>query len=336
MRRSWAPLLAIAALAGAVPHPLPGEEPWHDPSPHRVLFIQTAPDVTLEVLDWGGRGPAVVLLAGLGTTAHVYDDFAPKLASEFHVWGITRRGFGASSQPTAGYDPTTLAADVLKVLDSLGLAQVNLVGHSLAGVELTEIAASHPERVSKLVYLDSAYDFSSFLQFMRENPWPHLDPPTAADQATPKARLDWEEKAFGYRRPEADLRATVVFGAKGFEKEVTPDSIAVAIFGGFRATPYERVTVPALAIYATPREPSDLFPHRYESMDAPNQAAARKMTEATIRRNQAARQRFEHVVRQGKVLELQGANHYVFLSSEKEVLEAVRAFLKPAAPVSQP
>ena len=47
MRHSWIPLLAIAGLAGA-PHPLPGEVPWHDPSPHRVLFIQTAPDVTLE------------------------------------------------------------------------------------------------------------------------------------------------------------------------------------------------------------------------------------------------------------------------------------------------
>ena len=54
----------------------------------------------LEVLDWGGSGRGLVLLAGLGSTAHVYDDFAPKLTSEYHVYGITRRGFGASSAPT--------------------------------------------------------------------------------------------------------------------------------------------------------------------------------------------------------------------------------------------
>jgi hypothetical protein len=52
---------------------------WHEPSPHAVRFVAVDKDVKLEVLDWGDTGRPAVLLAGLGNTAHVHDDFAPKL-----------------------------------------------------------------------------------------------------------------------------------------------------------------------------------------------------------------------------------------------------------------
>jgi non-heme chloroperoxidase len=92
---------------------------WHDPSPHKVQFVTVEKDVKLEVLDWGGSGRPIMLLPGSGNTAHVFDGFAPKLNSEFHVYGVTRRGFGASSKPDSGYDDQRLADDVLAVLDSL-------------------------------------------------------------------------------------------------------------------------------------------------------------------------------------------------------------------------
>src|ERR1700761_6218286 len=69
---------------------------WKDPSPHATRFIPVDEGVKLEVLDWGGSGRPLVLLAGGGNTAHVFDDFAPKLTDHYHVYGITRRGFGAS------------------------------------------------------------------------------------------------------------------------------------------------------------------------------------------------------------------------------------------------
>src|SRR5262249_3174872 len=69
---------------------------WRDPSPHKVGFVAVEKSVRLELLDWGGSGRPVVLLAGGGNTAHVFDEFAPKLAGAFHVYGLTRRGFGAS------------------------------------------------------------------------------------------------------------------------------------------------------------------------------------------------------------------------------------------------
>lgn len=73
--------------------------PKSDISPHTVQMISVEPNVKLEVLDWGGPGRSLVLLAGMGDTAHVFDTFAPKLTAKYHVYGITRRGFGVSSKP---------------------------------------------------------------------------------------------------------------------------------------------------------------------------------------------------------------------------------------------
>src|SRR5689334_11818954 len=70
--------------------------PSKDLSSHAARFVTVEEGVRLEVLDWGGSGRALVLLAGGGDTAHVFDDFAPKMAATFHVYGITRRGFGVS------------------------------------------------------------------------------------------------------------------------------------------------------------------------------------------------------------------------------------------------
>ena len=114
--RFW--VFAFVLLLVSLPGRLPAQQtaPWHDPSPHSVQFVTVDKDVKLEVLDWGGTGRPLVLLAGLGNTAHVFDDFAPKLTSDYHVYGITRRGFGASSKPDSGYSADRLGYDVLAVL----------------------------------------------------------------------------------------------------------------------------------------------------------------------------------------------------------------------------
>src|SRR2546430_15522696 len=79
----------------------------------RATSVTVEKDVALEVLDWGGTGVPVVLLAGRGQTAHSFETFAPSLASFYHVYGITRRGYGASSKPATGYLSDRLADDVL-------------------------------------------------------------------------------------------------------------------------------------------------------------------------------------------------------------------------------
>lgn len=156
-----------ALLLFSIVWPTSGQEPtpWHDPSPHATQFIAVDENVKLEVLDWGGTGRSLVLLAGLGNTAHVFDDFAPKLTGQYHVYGITRRGFGASSAPTptsANYSGDRLGDDVLAVVETLKLNHPVLAGHSIAGEEMSSIASRHPDKVAGLVYIDAGYSYAYY------------------------------------------------------------------------------------------------------------------------------------------------------------------------------
>jgi non-heme chloroperoxidase len=118
----------------------------------------TANGVKLHYLDWGGRGDAILFLPGFNDTAHVYDRFAPQFTDRFHVIGLTRRGVGESDKPSGGYDTSTRVEDIRQFLDALRISKVSLIGHSMAGDELTLFATRYPHRIAKLVYLDAAYD----------------------------------------------------------------------------------------------------------------------------------------------------------------------------------
>lgn len=126
-------------------------------------MVETEPGVKVEVLDWGGSGPTLVLLAGLGAKGSDYGSFPVALRAKFHVYGITRRGYGNSSAPVPtaeNYSADRLADDVLAVLDKLHLSRPLVVGHSLAGEELSSIGSRMPERVAGLVYLDAGYRYA--------------------------------------------------------------------------------------------------------------------------------------------------------------------------------
>jgi len=133
-----------------------------DSSPHTTRYVTVDKDASLEVLDWGGSGRPVVLLAGLGSTAHFFDQFAPKLTGRYHVYGITRRGIGNSSVPLTGYSADRLGDDVLAILDTLHLVKPILVGHSIAGEELSSIGSRYPQRVAGLIYLEAAYQYAYY------------------------------------------------------------------------------------------------------------------------------------------------------------------------------
>jgi non-heme chloroperoxidase len=176
---SW--IAALAALCGVI---LQAQLPI-DPTPHTVQFITVdrtgGNDVKLEVLDWGGSGRPVVLLAGLGNNAHVYDKLAPKLIGAYHVYGITRRGYGASNAPSptsVNYAADRLGDDVLAVMDALKLNKPVLVGHSLGGEELSSLGSRHPEKVAGLIYLDAAYSYAYSAGHSLGNP---PSPPATAE-----------------------------------------------------------------------------------------------------------------------------------------------------------
>ena len=76
-----------------------GKQPYTDTAPHDTGFVTTASGVRLHYLDFHGTGDHMVFLAGLGNSAHIYDDFAPRFTDRYRVIALTRRGFGESDQP---------------------------------------------------------------------------------------------------------------------------------------------------------------------------------------------------------------------------------------------
>jgi non-heme chloroperoxidase len=234
---------------------------WQDPSPHRVRFVTVEENVQLEVLDWGGSGRALVLLAGLGNTAHVYDEFAPKLASVCHAYGITRRGHGSSSHPESGYNAARLAEDVRAVLDALQLTNPVLLGHSYGGEELTALATRYPARVAGLVYLDGAADRTPsssaiadpVIQEFRKN-FPPQDMPkmTESDLASyPAVQAYWRKWAVGVTLPEAEMRQMFITTPEGkIGRSRTPGSLSRAILAGVEKPDFANIKVPVLSFVA--------------------------------------------------------------------------------------
>ena len=104
--------LSAPAYGQRVPSRLPRDDGWVDATKHKAGFITVQRNVRLHYLDFGGTGPALVLLPGIGNTAHAYDAFASGLTDRFHVYALTRRGFGESSHPSTGYDMGRLVEDI--------------------------------------------------------------------------------------------------------------------------------------------------------------------------------------------------------------------------------
>lgn len=324
MRGTYLTVLSVLFL-GCGAEQRDAADGWHDPSPHSARTLPVAPDVTVEVLDWGGQGPPVVLLAGLGNTAHVFDDFAPTLTDSFRVLGLTRRGFGRSTQPPSDH-VDTLVADLKVILDSLRLGPVILIGHSIAGEEMTAFAASHPRDCRALIYLDAAYDRSGLPALMQQNPLPAPPAMTSADSASPAALRQYLVRALGLQVPEAEVRAFAVFDSSGrYRRDVTPDSIAYGIAAHLKRPDYTRVQCPSLAIYSSDSIQVQL-PY-YATLDSAGQSQANRAFLGSLRFRRDGIAQYRRETKNGSILELYNAQHYIFGSHPREVLQAVRSFL---------
>lgn len=113
--------------------------------------------IRLHYLDHGGAGPVLLLMPGLTANAHVFDGLvAAGLGAGVRLLALDLRGRGLSDKPASGYGLEEHAADVIGLLDRLGLEQVFLGGHSYGGLLGLYLAAHHPQRVSRLLVMDAA------------------------------------------------------------------------------------------------------------------------------------------------------------------------------------
>jgi non-heme chloroperoxidase len=155
MRNAPVILALIVALTFGVPSAR--AEDWYDPSPHQIRIVTVQPRVKIETLDWGGTGRPLILIAGAGGTGHTFDDFAPLLTPHFHVYAVTRRGYGDSSRPRDGYDADRLGDDVVAVIRRLNIRKPILMGHSFGGQEVSDVATRYPALIAGAIYLDAMY-----------------------------------------------------------------------------------------------------------------------------------------------------------------------------------
>jgi len=259
---AMASLAAVVVLSAFSLSSLAQPPACFDGTPHHKTLLTVGKGVQLQVLDWGGANNpnTMVLLTGLGDNAHVYDQFAFQFIDNFHVIGITRRGYPPSSVPSpaptaaaAGYDVATRARDDIAVLDSLGISKAVFVGHSVAGSELSAIGLKYKSRVEKLIYLD-AFDLARRFQ-LPDIPGP---PYTEADNRSLQILLAANERLEDILRPAQAVCFAVTFDDSGeITGSTTPAWVAGAILQGVQdpvnpPTDWAQIEAPRLGIFNRP------------------------------------------------------------------------------------
>ena len=306
-------------------------------SPQKSDFVNVN-GIRLHYLDWGGNGPILLFLTGLGLSAHIYGKFAPRFTDKFHVMALTRRGHGDSDYPETGYDVDTLTEDVRQFMDTLGIDKAILVGHSMANVELCHFAALHPERILKLVFLEAAYDCTSpaYKAMIEKNPMRNIPIPGANDdhytiegyvaavkRASPSLAAIWGEEM------DEDVLHTVKKSPEGKIVDRMSDAIGAAIrvtINSYKPE-YSKIQAPVLSIFAVNDGAFYVSP---DYMTAEQQAQVVEFYE-TMR---AALQRecieqFRGDVPHARIVIIPKGHHYCFIKHEELVFDEMRKFLLP-------
>jgi non-heme chloroperoxidase len=302
---------------------------WVDPSPHTARMSQVEPGTGIEVLDWGGSGRTLVLLSQLGQTAHIYDDWAPKLARSYRVLGVTRRGYGESAAaPDANLSTERLGADIVAVLDTLDVRSPVLVGHAFAGEEMSWIGSRHSSRIAGLIYMDAAYDRTHIAEeaaIMRRLPPTGQMRPEDMESATSLTR--WMSAGLGFPIPESEVRQIARLGPDGrVVGERTPPAVQQRVLAEMAPVDYSRIRVPALAIYGT-RTPTTVAPGCRAPADASVLQACGDLFDWMSRQLTRSQALVKTIGATTEIVELPGTSAFMFLSHEREVTQAIDRFV---------
>jgi non-heme chloroperoxidase len=321
----------VKILALAIAGVMAAQAAWRDPSPHQVRLVNVEPSVRVEVLDWGGTGRPIVFVPCY-LTAHAFDDIAPKLSDQFHVYGFTRRGIGASDQPSGGYELQRSVDDLLAVIDRLQMQQPIVVANSCGGWTSTRLAVQHRDRVGALVYLEAAdnpmltladYNFPAF----DEKTLPPRAERPALDVSSFDAYRRTQRRRAGVAFPEAELR--YLFSVKpdgSLGRELLSPTVRRAITSGARSKPdFAGVQAPVLALFRTP-PPFEESARDYVITSDEQRAAVRRSVEIERLMTERWERDLRAAVPAATIVELPGASLYMFLSHEADVIRELRTF----------
>lgn len=98
-----------------------------------------------------GSGTPLLLIAGLGYDRWMWHQMVPYLAQHFQVISYDNRGAGGTDKPAGPYTAQLLADDAAALLQTLGISQAVIMGHSMGGFIAQALALSYPQMVSQLI-----------------------------------------------------------------------------------------------------------------------------------------------------------------------------------------
>lgn len=196
------------------------------------LYIE-ANGIRHHVIDHAGDGPVLVLAPGLTSNAHSFDGLiAHGLAPSLRVLAFDLRGRGESDKPSGSYEMSDHAADVLGVLDEIGVGSVAMGGHSFGGMLSFYMAANHPGRVNRVVGLDPPAEVNETVANQIKpslsrlgNVVPSLEAYIDALKAQPYYRGWWDPLIENY------VRADVEEVPGGVRAKSNPNHILAAVEG---------------------------------------------------------------------------------------------------------
>ncbi len=292
---------------------------------YNTLFIKGFSNNNLEVLDWGGKGSPIIFLSGLGNTPHIFEDFASKFTTQYHVYGITRRGFGKSDRVTTGFSTDTLLLDILKVMDKLSLKKIILIGHSIAGDEISSFARQYPDKIIAAVYLDAALDHLDLTVLGKQ---PQTPPPPDNFKPTLKNIDEDYFNSHGFYFPHGELNALGKFDSSGLFKEDTTVPYSMnKVIESVKQITYKNTKCPTLAIYNYAPTVQERF-RAYALFDSANKIVAEESLQRWNKYYETELERYKKECTNCKFVEMRDAHHQIFLIKPKETEMAIRKFLK--------
>lgn len=219
-------------------------------------FVSTH-GIELHCVEHGGEGPRLLLMPGLTANARFFEGIITAgLTPSLTVLTVDLRGRGLSDKPATGYTMDDHAADILGLLDALGIERAVLGGHSFGGLLTYHMAANHPDRVARCVVLDAPAEVDpTIVEQIQpslerlEKTVPSWDVYLAAVKAQPYFEDFWDPHLEGYYR--ADVEELPDGSVKARSR---PDHIRQAVEGTLTIDwpgTVARVQQPTLLVRAT-------------------------------------------------------------------------------------
>jgi pimeloyl-ACP methyl ester carboxylesterase len=274
----------------------------------------TVKDVSLAVAEWPGptKGPAVVCIHGLTANHTCWASVGDLLSPAHRVIAYDLRGRGESDKPERGYSLALHGEDLLGLLDHFGLAKAVLIGHSLGAHIAVRFAATHPERVAKLVLVDGGIDVrAEVLDSLRPAinrlgvEFPSLDMFLGFVRALPMFEGRWNDYLERYFRYDVEVLPAGTVRSKAARHAIEEEIVNLE------------------------RERLWVWHHRLKAPTLIFRAPDGLLTATDCLMTQEETLALTHAIPRAKLVVVPGTNHYtVLLGQHPKVRRALRTFLK--------